>query len=359
MLEYSRMVRQKMTWLTRTLGIVLALFLVALVLAQTVFAKSTYLINDGDTLLLHTTFRTNPADILSEAGLALGAEDTYTTQNGKGVSEIIVQRKQSITVYHGSQIMTVNSYGETVDSLLKRLSIILRKDDVVSQPLNKLTYDGMILTISQSVETEETYTKVLPYETVYCYDASLKEGEEVVLTPGVNGQLLCTSTVHYVDGKEVNRVVTSEVVINQPVNAVVAIGSYVDISAPVPMPEDTNPSTWPTEGEGYIVTSTGETLRYTQKLIATGTAYYCPGGNGGITYTGTPARVGAIAVDPTVIPLNSRLYIVTCDGEVIYGLCTAEDIGGHVKGAWVDLYYETYEECCQFGMRDCIVYILG
>ena len=78
----------------------------------------------------------------------------------------------------------------------------------------------------------------------------------------------------------------------------------------------------------------------------------------GHTYSGTVARVGAIAVDPSVIPLGTRMYIVTDDGRYIYGFCTAEDIGGSIKGNKVDLYFDTIAECWQFGVRACTVYIL-
>ena len=114
----------------------------------------------------------------------------------------------------------------------------------------------------------------------------------------------------------------------------------------------------PILGDGVITTATGEVLTYTQKLDCVATAYSCDGVPG-YTFSGTPARVGAIAVDPTFIPLGTRMFIMTNDGEYIYGIATAEDIGGAVKGNIVDLYFDTFAECYQFGMRECSVYILG
>ena len=49
------------------------------------------------------------------------------------------------------------------------------------------------------------------------------------------------------------------------------------------------------------------------------------------------------------------MYIVTNDG-IVYGLATAEDTG--VRGNVIDLYYETYRQCIEFGRRNCTVYIL-
>lgn len=362
MLESNRFTKKKMTRLTRTGVWLLVILCTVLLLAQTVFAKNTYLINDGNRILIHTTYATDPAEVLDEAGLELGKDDTYTTQSSFGLSEITVQRKQSVTVIHGSKTIEVSSYGETVEALLSRINLILTQEDVVSHPLNTATYDGLVITISRSVQMEETYTTVIPYKTAYCYDASLDEGEQMVLTPGVDGQLLCSATVYYIDGEEINRTINSQVVTRQPVDAVIAIGTYVEQEEPIPMPSEpafgVNTGPLPVIGDGIITTPDGQVLTYTQKLDCVATAYSC-NGHPGITYSGTPARIGAIAVDPTVIPLGTRMYIYTNDGEYIYGIATAEDIGGAIKGNKVDLYFDTFDECWTFGVRAVTVFILG
>ena len=79
---------------------------------------------------------------------------------------------------------------------------------------------------------------------------------------------------------------------------------------------------------------------------------------GYITATGTKARVGAIAVDPKVIPYGTKMFIVTEDGEYVYGEATAEDCGGAIKGNRIDLFFDTVEECYAFGARMCQVYFL-
>lgn len=393
MLEYNRFVKKKINKLARKILLIIPALCIIFLMSQTALAKSTYLINDGGRILLHSTYATDPATILNEVGLPLGEEDTYTTQEGSDFLEIRVQRKQLVTVLHNGRTIYVTTYGESVGSLLSRLNLILEADDVLSVPHDTDTYDGMVLTISKTNKMEETYTVAIPYETVYCYDASLPEGEEVILTAGVDGQLLCTAIVNYVDGKEVSRTVLSEDVIRQPVNAVVAIGTYVDKPEQVPMPTEPKPTQpkptqpaatqpkptepaptqpkptqpnvpslpqglgMPTEGDGFITTSTGEVLKIKGKMTVKATAYSCDG-KPGITYSGTPARVGAVAVDPSVIPLGTKMYVVSNDGAYIYGTCTAEDTGGAIKGKMLDLYFNTTDECWIFGIRNCTVYFL-
>ncbi|MFI8687170.1 3D domain-containing protein [Rossellomorea sp. NPDC077527] len=76
----------------------------------------------------------------------------------------------------------------------------------------------------------------------------------------------------------------------------------------------------------------------------------------GITKTGVDlienpdARV--IAVDPSVIPLGSKVYI---EG---YGYARAEDTGGAIKGNRIDIYMEKEKDALQYGVRDVKVKII-
>lgn len=382
MLECNRFVRKKITLFSRVVALLLPVVCVILLLSQTAFAKNTYLINDGDRVVIHTTYATDPADVLDEAGLELGEDDTYTTQAGLGMSEITIQRKQMVSIVYGDKTLVVSSYGETVESLLTRMNFNLTTDDAVSHAMNAQIYDGMVITISRTLSTEEVYTATVPYKTTYCYDSSLEEGEERVLTQGVEGQVQYTASVLYVDGKEISRTVLSQQVLTQVVDELIAIGTHVDApeypkptepkptepkpaptvpeTQPAPTPEAPPVANFPIIGENTITTPDGEVLTYTGSMQMVATAYNNRDPGCTIyTATGTLCRVGAIAVDPKVIPYGTRMYIHTNDGKYIYGIAVAEDCGGSIKGNRVDLYFDTVEECNTFGIRKCTVYFLG
>ena len=89
---------KKSSVLIRVLAMLLPIVCIVLLLSLTAFAKNTYLINDGDRVLIYTTYATDPAEILNEAGLELGTNDTYTTREGDGVSEIRIIREQTVRV---------------------------------------------------------------------------------------------------------------------------------------------------------------------------------------------------------------------------------------------------------------------
>lgn len=319
-------------------------------LSQTVFAQTTYVITDGSRVVVHTTSATNPADVLNEAGLELGQDDTYTTQTGTGVSEITVRRGQTVLINNCGEEIRADTYGESVESLLNRLGIVTDSGTTVSVSLSDETYDGMEINICRVIRCLETYTIDIPFETTYCEDQDLPTGQELVLVEGAVGQKQVTSSVVYENGVETSRISMSSKIIQQPVAQVIALGTG----------SAAEKSDAPVIDDGLIRLSTGEVLTYTKVMQMKATAYTnTDEGCNEWTATGTRARVGAIAVDPRVIPYGTRMFIMSNDGEYIYGIATAEDCGGGIKGNRIDLYFDTTAECFQFGVRGCTVYILS
>ncbi len=94
-----------------------------------------------------------------------------------------------------------------------------------------------------------------------------------------------------------------------------------------------------------------------KKISVVATAYYpgdpmCYPYSGYETFLGLRLRRGIVAVDPSVIPLRSKLYIPE------YGYGIAGDTGGWIKGNRIDLCYDTRQECFRFGRKKVDVYIL-
>lgn len=77
-------------------------------------------------------------------------------------------------------------------------------------------------------------------------------------------------------------------------------------------------------------------------------------GNGdGLTATGTKITAGkTIAVDPSLIPYGSQVYI---EG---YGWYIAEDCGGAVNGKHIDIAVNTHSEALSMGVKNGGVWIL-
>ena len=96
-----------------------------------------------------------------------------------------------------------------------------------------------------------------------------------------------------------------------------------------------------------------EEPQYAAVMAMEATAYLpTDGGGGGYTAMGIPATYGVAAVDPSVIPLGSRLYVPG------YGEAIAADTGGAINGYRIDLCMESYEQAMAFGRRVITVFLL-
>ncbi|WP_195430028.1 3D domain-containing protein [Clostridium sp. D46t1_190503_E9] len=78
----------------------------------------------------------------------------------------------------------------------------------------------------------------------------------------------------------------------------------------------------------------------------------------GFTATGLkpvhdPNGLSTVAVDPSVIPLGSKVHV---EG---YGYAIASDTGGAIKGNKIDLYMNSEAECIAFGRRTVTVTIIA
>ena len=255
--------------------------------------------------------------------------------------------------------------------------------DTLSCSSETQTYDGMTIELVHTETRIEEEDTTVPYPVNYYEDPDLEPDAEIVLVAGQNGLTHVKSEVTYRNGKEVSRVIVQETVQTKPVTQLVIRGVDRTIMEQPADPEPTeqsvssgstssggSSSSGPSTSGGsrydgsaetsgnVIMTSSGESYTYVDVMTCSATAYTCEG-YVGHTYSGTLARVGAIAVDPTVIPLGTKMYVVSNDGQYVYGYCVAEDIGGGIKGNKIDLYFDTYAECWDFGVRMCTVYILG
>lgn len=336
--------------IVRFVSLAILMIMVLPILSQTVFAQTTYVITDGEEVTVHTTFATDPADVLDEAGVELDKGDKFTTADGDGVSEINVQRSQQIMIMNCGSRVEAASYGETLGQLLERYGIPTTGNYVVSLPLDTQTYDGMKVTVDCIITMEQTFTEELAYKTSYCYDPTKPEGTQVVMVEGANGQVRRRADVTYVNSVETERTVLEETVLQPAVNKVIVVGTGT---------EETITTNAPAIGDGVIVTADGQVLTYSHSDQFKTTAYtHTDAGCDMITATGTTVRWGTVAVDPKVVPYGTRMFIVSNDGKYIYGIATAEDCGGGVKGKHIDLYFPTDPECWAYGVRTATVYFL-
>ncbi|WP_042277360.1 3D domain-containing protein [[Clostridium] dakarense] len=90
-------------------------------------------------------------------------------------------------------------------------------------------------------------------------------------------------------------------------------------------------------------------LDNSKKLNVKATAY----AGDTITSTGTVPKWGTIAVDPTVIPYGTKVYIPKFDKVFV-----AEDTGSAIKGNRIDIFMATEKDCNEWGVKNIDIHVL-
>lgn len=314
----------------RVLVVGILLSVSAACIVQPANADNTYIITDGNNVIVHVSSETNLQEVIEEVGLQLSSADKIIAgENSDGETTLSIRRVQKVTVNCDGSKDVYATYGDTVGNILSALEITLSGEDRASYPLERETFDGMVIDVIRVSHKTVEYEETVACDFTYYEDASLASGEILVLEAGRDGKVHRTDYITYENGAEVRRETLNENVVVAPTKGIALCGS------------------------GTVSGATGTS----RTLSCLGTAYSCDG-RPGITATGTVVHLGTVAVDPKVIPLGSKLYITSDDGKYVYGYATAEDTGGLIKGNRVDLYYNTTEECIQFGARRVTVRVL-
>jgi len=171
-----------------------------------------------------------------------------------------------------------------------------------------------ITTVSSFSEKLEEQIDILPKKTVYEDDPETEAGEEKVLDEGSDGERVKIIKITLSkDGSEFDREVIS-LETTPAANKKILRGTKI---------------VWKT------LTTPGGEIKYWKKMRVYATHYdqHCPGCNEW-TAIGMRAGFGVIAVDPSVIKLRSKVYIPG------YGVATAGDTGGAIKGNIIDLGFD-------------------
>lgn len=266
--------------------------------------------------------------------------------------DLVIAARQNLTLRHHGQVYTLEeTEQEPFPDLFERLGFSF-------SPLEAVRVDvfrGHVeVTVSTDVSYYERDAEVTPYQTIRRPNPNMKQGEEDVVQVGAVGEKGGVYEVFWSHGAVAGRQLAEELN-SEPVDEIVEYGTAKVSKSPRPAAQPVS-VTRDEGGGGTLTLSGGGTLRFTKAISMTATAYTA--GHGGVgtrTASGTPVRVGVAAVDRKVIPLGTKLYVVA-NGGVVYGEASAEDTG--VRGNRIDLYFDTYQDCINFGRRDCMVYIL-
>jgi uncharacterized protein YabE (DUF348 family) len=240
------------------------------------------------------------------------------TQLTAGLHVFVARADPVLLSVAGAKALRIFTHAETVGELLNEQGITLDDLDSVEPAPDTLVTAEMSVVVTAAEEITVTEETVLPFETIYLDDPTLTEGESYVSQYGADGYVLSEYKVSYENGEEIGRELISETVV-EPTYQVIVQGT-----AP-PTPE-------PVAVAAAVQAPSGD-IACAQTMSVWATWYNAASAGGSTTATGTTVKKGTVAVDPSVIPLGTQMYIPG------YGYGWAEDTGGAVKGKIIDLGY--------------------
>ncbi len=340
---------------------------------------------------------------VAEACVRFGVDESAITaeQGDDRTIYLTVADSFDVSIRSGKGNITVRTTENTVRNILQENGIEVGEDDLVKPGLDTNLRRSTEITITRVTYDTLVETETVPFEVEEQFSDQLAEGEQQITQQGVYGERTIEYRLTLHDGEEYERTLLSDAVTTEPVNCIVVHGTKKEQAASGQaelnvLAEESQPavqtpaviqsssgnqssssqSGLSTAGRGdvwsvpagitddtankTITAADGSTYRYSSVIDVTATAYHRIEDGGTITATGTTTRYGTIAVDPSVIPLGSRLYVVSSSGQSwSYGPGLAEDTGGLIKGAKIDLFFMTEDEAVEFGVRQAKVYILS
>jgi resuscitation-promoting factor RpfB len=190
-----------------------------------------------------------------------------------------------------------------------------------------------VVRVSESVIVEQN---PVPFDSVWQPDPNAEIDTQGLMQEGEPGVMERRIRLRYENGQVVERRVEGESLILAPKNRVMGYGTKIVVrtlqtgSGPVDY--------W------RVVRMLATSYSASTAGVPTTASYY------GRTATGIPMRDGIVAVDPSVIPLRSQVYVPG------YGVGLAADTGGAIKGKRIDLGYS--DENLQLWYRWVDVYLL-
>ena len=281
------------------------------------------------------TCATDVNTIVDQAGLtAPGSEDELQIVESNGRDRIHVLRAFTVPVTADGQTTDLVATDETVGELLDEAGIEVGEADVVEPALDEVLERGDSVTLQRVEYVDYTTEETIPIETEY-RESSLyyrNTDTQLVLEEGQEGLDLVTWREIWVDGELTETVEAGRgtVVAMEP-----AVVKCYGEGAPVSI------FTGPEVVDGVPVEGV-ETVYTSQRS------------------TGYSASKTAKGASGQRLTYGTLLYITSDDGRFVYGYAYAADTGtammtGH---AFIDLYYETYEESVTSAVIPVTVYVI-
>lgn len=307
---------------------------------------------ERDFLGITVSNQTDPGELVNEGpAKPLEDPDQVTVEENGPVQTVEVERAMNIYLsVDGSvnEIRVLDGQVKNVGELLDFAGVELENDDFVEPVSATLLNDGDTVRVTRVRYEEYTETEVIPGQAVERMTPCLRPGRTYAINESQksDGEREVTYLDKYVNGElESHEEIRSEVT-KEPTDYILLVGAEITAS--------------PINGAQYTDVQILDNVptEYTAVYSGRCTAYNFKKGSYGAS--GMFLSQGMVAVDPSLIPYGSLLYITSANGKFVYGWAIAADYceASAAGIAVVDLFFDTYRESALFGARSLNVYVV-
>lgn len=290
---------------------------------------------NGEEKKVWTTTKT-VKEFLAESEIAIKEQDQLSVPLEAKIKQGLIINLDTafqVVVNDGGEERTVWSTSTTVADFLEQQGIKLNELDRVEPGLDQMIGENVPINIVRVEKVTDVVEEPLEFATVTQKDSNLESGKQQVVQEGKTGKVQKTYEVILENGQEVSKTLISENMMENATDKIVAVGTK-EMTQLVSRGTET--------GKEFYVSSTAYTAS-------------CNGCSGK-TATGIDlhANPGAkiIAVDPSVIPLGTKVYV---EG---YGYAIAADTGTRIKGNKIDVFFASQSDAYRWGQRTVKIKIL-
>ncbi len=190
-------------------------------------AKAVKVSLDGAERTINTTSPTVEG-LVTELGVASASEVSVPKNAQLAVSGsfVAISTPKTVSIVADGKAATTTTTAATVSQLLSDAGLSLGASDRTSQPGNAPVVNDMVIKVSR-VDTTKTAeaTEPVPFETLTTESAEKFKGEKDVTQAGVAGVMNKSFKLVLVDGREAARTLVAQTVSVQPVTEKVTIGT--------------------------------------------------------------------------------------------------------------------------------------
>ncbi|EDL63679.1 G5 and 3D domain-containing protein [Bacillus sp. SG-1] len=284
-------------------------------------------------------------ELLSDEKIEIGEHDKVNVSLEERVTnktKVEIAPAFPVKLVDGGNEKAAWSTSTTVADFLKQQGITLAEEDRVEPNLDTTVKTNDVINVVRVEKVTDVVEEPKEFAVVTRKDSNLSKGKEEVVQAGQQGLIEKKYEVVKENGKEVSRKLISEKTVKESQDKIVNVGTKV-LVAQVSRGSSSSAAASPSGGKEFYVSSTAYTG-------------HCNGCSG-ITATGINLRanpgIKVIAVDPSVIPLGTKVYV---EG---YGYAVAADTGGAIKGNKIDVFFSTKAEAYRWGRKQVKIKILN